>query len=413
MAADLTKNPDDFEQYGTFTDETELNDDLEFEQEMNDYDTIEDTFDAMDEEDVSLPINSIQAIKALNQELINLRKEIHELKNEIVAVKNTNSSPEVKTDIKKGESESSGFFDSPDEDSITLTFDELDSLDSLVEEETDVESDNPFDDIDTSEIIDTEDDDLNLDEIELLPENEVQPDDILDDTLLGDSSLFIEEDPAFEALSSNEDDEYSQEIPGIDTTKVTELSETEITKLRENNKNHKDEFEEDSADEDIVISKEDFPGSDPFASESEFEIEIEEVHVPESHYDFDIDDVSEDFGLESDDDFTIEEEKAVIADDNDQIEVDIKSPEEIFDNEMDMVIDESISMDEELSDLEDDTLDDDDFSVDEISLEDDEISLEDDEISLEDKISLDSENSDDEFSVDEISLDSENSDDEF
>ena len=47
MAADLTKNPDDFELYGTFTDDVELDPDTQ--DEMDDYDKQEDSFDSMDD----------------------------------------------------------------------------------------------------------------------------------------------------------------------------------------------------------------------------------------------------------------------------------------------------------------------------------------------------------------------------
>ena len=284
MAADLTKNPDDFELYGTFTDEVEL--DPESEEEMDDYDYQEDNFDSFeDEEALSLPINSIQAIKSLNQELVNLRKEIQSLKNEIKAVSGTNKHDEtpgiIPEEAAEETAETRGFFDDEDEDSITLTFDELDSLDELVEEEID----NPFAPINTEEIIDNEIEDIDLEHAKILPEDELQSTDILDDTILSDSSLF-QEDPAFETLSSEDEDEFYQEIPGIDTSKVEELSENEITRLRDEKNNKRNEFHDTPPEEDIVISKDNFPGNDSFTNEG-ITIDEENINITDSHDDFD------------------------------------------------------------------------------------------------------------------------------
>ncbi|OQY37474.1 MAG: hypothetical protein B6229_08390 [Spirochaetaceae bacterium 4572_7] len=130
---------------------------------------------------------------------------------------------------------------------------------------------------------------VNMDQIEI-PEDEMQPENILDETLLGEQSLFLDEDPAFESLSSTDDLEFNEDIPGIDTEKITELSETEISKLREEKLNTKDEFKDTPPEEDIIISKKDFPGNDPFSDENSVNFDIDEadIHVPESHNDFEI-----------------------------------------------------------------------------------------------------------------------------
>ncbi|OQY37473.1 MAG: hypothetical protein B6229_08385 [Spirochaetaceae bacterium 4572_7] len=139
MAADLTKDPDDFEQYGTFTDKVTDFPEKELEEEMDDYDMEEDNFDSKDNNMniEAFPSDSLDAIKALNKELISLRQEIHGLKNEIAAA-NSNPQPTLipESENKVSEEDSAtGFFNDPDEDSITLTFDELDNLDDLVEDE--------------------------------------------------------------------------------------------------------------------------------------------------------------------------------------------------------------------------------------------------------------------------------------